>query len=266
MDFTQAISDMRNTPSEEHNKEFSTLFKLMVDENQQVYTTARALPKGYAIDTVVHDGNTYVILYSEAEKVNKPNGSATCKIGLSNLIDSCYANPHIMGIAIDPDDNPVYIQRRELQYMSGKEDPRLADRDWGTGIPQYSESDLMVAEEAKDYAMSIVASKGLEPQGYELLETNNSITTFPDFVVRKDGKMYFVAVDVALAPEMPRLNKALVPQYIEAAQPYNAGILYAPVTFASADELRAQARLALIGDDYIGNFLGFMEIYNQEEQ
>ena len=256
---------MRSNPGEENNKIFADFFRQMVDDNTQVYTTAKASNGGYAIDTAEHTGNVYVTMYSDSGKVKKPEGSSICTIGLSNLIDSCYANPHIMGIVINPDEDPVYMQRKDLQFISGKEDPRLADRDWGEGIPEYTDADIMVAEEAIDFGMEIVAQYGLAPQGYELLESNNGLTAFPNFVVRKDGKLYFVAVDVALAPKIPKLDKEIVPKLLEIANEYDASILYAPVTFASADEERAQKGIALVGDQFIGKFLGFMEIYKEEQ-
>ena len=266
MTLTEAIANMRAMPNQGNNKIFADFFRNMVDDNTQVYTTAKAINGGYAIDTAEHAGSVYVTMYSDSSKVEKPEGSSTCTIGICNLIDSCYANPHIMGIVINPNEDPVYMQRKDLQILSGKEDPRLADRDWGTGIPEYTDSDLMVAEEALDFAMEIVAEYGLEPQGYELIESNNGLTAFPNFVVRKDGKMYFVSVDVKLAPDIPTLKKEIIPKLIEAAEPYDAGILYAPVSFASADEERAKAGLALVGDEFIGKFLGFMEIYKEDNQ
>ena len=265
MNLSELILNMRSSPTPENNKAFADFFRSMVDDNTQVYTTAKAANGGYAIDTAEHTGNVYVVMFSDSGKVEKKEGSSTCTIGISNLIDSCYANPHIMGIVINPNDNPVYMQRKDLQVLSGKEDPRLVSRDWGAGIPEYSENDLMVAEEAIDFAMEIVAAYGLEKEGYELIEANNGLTAFPNFVVKKNGKMYFVSVDVALAPKMPKLSKDLIPKLIEVAEPYDAGILYAPVSFASADEERAKAGLALVGDEFIGNFLGFMEIYKDDK-
>lgn len=266
MTLTESIQNMRKMPSQENNKVFADFFRGMVDDNTQVYTTAKAANGGYSIDTAEHSGNVYVIMYSDSGKVRKPEGSSMCTIGISNLIDSCYANPHIMGIVINPDEDPVYMQRKDLQILSGKEDPRLADRDWGVGIPEYTDADLMVAEEAIDFAMEVVAAYGLQPQGYELIESNNGLTAFPNFVVKKDNKLYFVSVDVTLAPNVPKLNKDIVPKLIEIAEPYGADILYAPVSFASADEERSKAGLALVGDQYIGNFLGFMEIYKDEKE
>lgn len=261
MNLTEAINAMRALPNQENSKAFADLFRSMTEDNVQVYTTAAKSGTGYAIDTVEHIGNVYCIMYSERMKLHSKQGSYTCTIGLSNLIDSAYSNPHIAGIAINPYEDPIYIQRKDLQILSGKEDPRLKKRDWGTGIPDYTEADIMVAEEALDFAMEIVAEYGLAPGKFNLLESNNGLTSFPNFVAEKNGTYYFIAVDVAVAPNVPKINDEAVPKLIEVAKENgNAKILYAPVSIASTDEARMEKGLALSGDSFIGSFLGFIEI------
>ena len=261
MNLTEAIDAMRGAPSPDNSKAFADLFRKMTEDNVQVYTTAAKSGSGYAIDTIEHAGNVFCIMYSERGKLRPKQGSSTCTIGVSNLIDSAYSNPHIAGVAINPYDYPVYIQRKDLQMLSGKEDPRLKKRDWGEGIPEYTETDIMVAEEALDFAMEIVAEYGLAPEKFNLLESNNGLTTFPNFVAEKNGRYYFIAVDVAVAPNVPRINDEAVPKLIEIAKRNgNARILYAPVSIASADSERMQKGLALAGDTFIGSFLGFIEV------
>jgi len=261
MNLTELIKKMHESPNAENNKAFADFFRQMVGNNDQVYTAVKQQASGYSIDTCEHTGNVYVIMFSDSSMAQTKDGSKYATIGLSNLIDSCYANPHIMGIVINPyDSHPVYMQRKDLQILSGKLDPRLADRDWGKGIPEYTENDLMVAEEAVDFAMEVVAQYGLEPEGFELVESNNGLTAFPNFVVTKNKELYFVAVDVSLAPKMPKLNPDAKKEMVRLAKEHNAKCLYAPVSFASADEERAAASLALVGDGYIGNFLGFIPL------
>lgn len=252
---------MHETHTQENSKEFADIFRELAESNAQVYTSAKPSGKGYAIDTAEHTGNFYCIMYSDSSMLEKRAGSKPCTIGLSNLIDACYANPHLAGIVINPGANyPVFIQRKDLQIISGKPDPRASERNWGKGIPQYTEKDLMVAEEGIEFAMEIVAKYGLAEENYEVLETNNGLTAFPNFVCSKDGQLYFVAVDAALAPKMPSLRPETVPELIRIAGESNAKVLYAPVSFGSSDPERMQAGLALVGDEYIGNFAGFLPL------
>lgn len=261
MNLTELIKNMHETPSAENSKAFTDQLKAMVDDNTQIYTAVKKQGEAYAIDTVEHVGNVYVIMFSDSGMAKTKDGSKYATIGVADLIKSCYKNPHIMGIAINPyDSKPIFMQRKDIQVMSGIEDPRLAKRDWGTGIPQYTKADLMVAEEGIDFAMEVVAAYGLEPEGYELVESNNGLTAFPNFVVTKNKKMYFVAVDAALAPNVPKLEKEVKDKMVQIGQQQGATVLYAPVSFASADEERAAASLALVGDEYIGQFMGFVEL------
>lgn len=261
MNLTETIKKMQDEPEQANNKAFADFFRSMVDGNVQVFTSAKPSGTGYAIDTAEHTGNVYCIMYSDSSMVAGKNGSKVCTIGLSNLIDSAYANPHIAGIAINPgSERPVYIQRKDLQIISGKQDPRLKSRDWGKGIPEYSEADIMVAEEAIEFAMEIVAQHGIAPEGYSIIETNNGLTAFPNFVCMKDTQLFFIAVDVAVAPRLPSLKPDVVPKMLKIADENHAKVLYAPVSFGSADPERMQAGLALSGDEFIGNFAGFIPL------
>lgn len=258
---TELLKNMKEVPSPENSKAFTDAIKEMTEDNTQVYTAVKQQGNGYAIDTAEHAGNVYVCMFSDSGMAKTKDGSKYATIGLKDLIKSSYANPHIMGIVINPyDTNPVFLQRKDLAIASGMEDPRMAKRDWGKGIPEYTESDRMVAEEGIDFAMEIVAEYGLQPEGYELVESNNGLTAFPNFVVTKDKKLYFVAVDAALAPNVPKLDPEVKEKLIQIGKEHGATVLYAPVSFSSADVERAAASLALVGDEYIGQFMGFIEL------
>lgn len=261
MNLTELISALHASPVPENSKAFADFFRAMVENNDQVYTAVKAAGSGYAIDTCEHAGSFYVTMFSDSGNAQAANGSRLATIGLSNLIDSCYANPHILGIAINPSDShPVFIQRKDLQVLSGKPDPRQAERSWGEGIPEYTEADLMVAEEAVDFAMEIVARDGLGPNGFELIESNSGLTAFPNFVVSRNGQLYFIAVDVSLAPNVPKLRPDVKDKIIAISNEQNAKCYYAPVSFSSVDGERAAAGLALVGDSFVGNFPGFVEL------
>ena len=261
MNLTELIINMREDHSPENNKAFADYFRSLTDDNSQVYTTVKRYGTGFAIDTAEHTGSNYCIMYSDASKVEKREGSSTGTIGLSNLIDCVYSNPHIAGLVINPNSDPVYMKRADLEIMSGKEDPRLKKVDWGKGIPEYKESDLLVAEEGMEFAMGVAARDGLEPGGYQILEANSGLAVFPNFVCMKEAQLYFVSVDCCLAPNVPHLDKQAVPEMLEIAAEHNAKVLYAPVSFGSADPERLQARLALYGDEFIGTLMGMLEVY-----
>ena len=261
MNLTELIKSVHEAPNAENNKAFADFFRAMVEDNSQVYTAVKPQGSGYVIDTAEHAGNIYVIMFSDSGMAATKDGSRQATIGLSNLIDSCYSNPHIRGIAINPyDRRPVFIQRRDLQFISGKEDPRQAERSWGEGIPEYSQADLMTAEEAVEFAMEIVAQYGLAAEGYNVIESSNGVTAFPNFAAVKNGQLYFVSVCVALAPAMPSLKPGLKEKLLSICAQNNAKLLYAPVSFASKDPERAGAGLALVGDEFMSTFPGFVEL------
>lgn len=257
---TEIISRVHAEKGERYSKLFAERIRAFTEDNSPVYTCAKRQGNGFTIDTASHAGNTYCVMFSDSSLPRSKDGSSVCTIGLSDLINSAYANPHIAGIVVNPYNEPVFVQRKDLQLLTGKPDPRQQPRDWGEGIPDYTESDLMVASEALEFAMELVASRGLQTEGYSVMESNNGVGTFPNFVAMKDGHTYFIAVDVAVAPNMPRFNPEIVPKLLEIAAPYKATVLYAPVTFASADSKRMEASIALCGDSFVGNFSGFLPL------
>lgn len=261
MDFEEALERLNDTGNETGNKAFAEFFSSLVESNGLVYTAAKPAGRELAIDTVTHAGNVFCVMYSEKNKAIALNNSRVCRIGLSNLIDCCYSTPHIAGIAINPDsDKPVFILRKDLQVISGKPDPRLQSRDWGPGIPDYNESDVMTAEEAFDFAMEIVAKYGLEEGRFKVLETSSALTEFPNFVCRKDDSLFFIMVGVAVAPHIPFIKPEIVPELLKIAKKDDAKVLYAPVSIGSSDPERMKAGIVLCGDAFISNFTGFIAL------
>ena len=78
---------------------------------------------------------------------------------------------------------------------------------WGEGIPEYKEEDLMTERELLDFAMRNVQIFELDKNGYEIISANSQTGVYPNFVVKKDNKLFFILVKVDIAPNMPKLTK-----------------------------------------------------------
>ena len=261
MNLNESLESMIFQPGDENYKAFAGLFRQMTEDNTKVYTTCRPSGTGYGIDTVPHAGSNYCVMYSDRSTVKKREGSSLCMIGLSDLINSVYSNPHVAGVVIDPEDTqPVFISRRDLQPLSGKPDPRLEKRDWGEGIPEYTPADLLSAEEAMSMAMTVTADSALSPDGFTVSEANSSITSFPNFIAEKNGQLYYISVGVAAAPNVPRLDPDMIAKLRAIAAENSARLLYAPVAIAPADPQRMQKGLLLVGDEFIINFAGLLDL------
>ena len=134
------------------------------------------------------------------------------------------------------------------------------DNKWGEGIPDYKEEDIMTKEELLDFAMQNVKTFEFDRNGYEIVSANNSIKVYPNFVVKKNGKLFFVLVKVDIAPNMPELTNEDKKIMIEQAKKFNAIPMFAPVGLGAADPERFEKSLALRGDAFYCNYVGLKEI------
>ena len=134
------------------------------------------------------------------------------------------------------------------------------EKDWGFGIPNYTREDIMTSSELLNFAMQIVFDYELKPSGYEIVASNDDINKTPNFIVKKDGQLFFIVVKAAIAPDMPTLNDD-EKRYIKTnANKYDAKVFFAPVGFASTDADRFSKGLALRGDGFYSNYCGLEEI------
>ena len=131
---------------------------------------------------------------------------------------------------------------------------------WRSGIPVYTQDDIMSEAELLDFAMKIVNEYEIMKNDFELIAANNNIDAVPNFVVKKDNELCFFIVKAAIAPNMPTLDDLQKEQYKYHAAKFNAKCYFAPVGFGSTDVERFDAGLALREDDYYTNYIGLKEL------
>lgn len=132
-------------------------------------------------------------------------------------------------------------------------------KDWGLGIPQYNQNDLMTKEEIHDFALRILFNF-IHKDNYEILNLNSEYGFNPSFVCKKDDILYAFIVKANIAPIHPTLSSSEKKQIIEFCQRKEMTPIFCPVSFGSTDSLRFDNSIALVGDAYYCNFKGFEEI------
>lgn len=134
-------------------------------------------------------------------------------------------------------------------------------KDWGDGIPCYTEADIMTEEELLKFAMDIVAKYEFYGKGYDLVDWTSVPNVFPNVVLRKDGGLVFVVVKVAVAPNHATLSNFWKNAYAQKAKKdYGAKCFFAPVDIGACDAERFDAGLALRGDAFYANYKGLEEL------
>lgn len=204
-------------------------------------------------------GKKYIAIYSSEKSIKVAEDMIF--IDINNIIDALFGDGNLSGVVIDMDDNPVYIERGQINSYSSRKDPRLVEKNWGKGIPKYSANDLKTNEELHDFAMYILDDV-LEKQGYVVYERNNFSSWFVNYIVGKESKLYFIAVESGIAPIIPKLSVGKQEKLIIAAKENKAIPLFASVSFGSIDDQRFNKGLALCGDGFYTRFTGLEEVPN----
>jgi len=261
MTLSQAKKAMLDDGTEESAQAFSAAFADAVGQKTPVLVPVHSVEGGFSIELNSHCGELFAVIFTEREKaVVRPVDGKLITTDINSVIDTVYKNPRLAGIAVDPQNEPVYISRKQIDALTVRRDPRLQERDWGEGIPKsYRQSDLLCIEELTDLAMDIVLQYCVN-HGYGVFERHSSPVYIPNLIVEKDGVTYYAVVEAGLAPDIPTLHPEKLKALHSYAEKLNAKCLYAPVGLGSADKERFAERLALCGDRYIVNFGGFQNV------
>ena len=204
-------------------------------------------------------GGHYIAIYSSLRNRVTGDSKDVITTDINKFIDALYENPRLLGIVVDPSKDPFIINRKAIHFLTDRKDPRLVQKDWGKGIPNYTENDLMVPEELLDFGMQVVEDYFLKDSGFTILETNYGIETFPNFALQKNGQIFLLAVEVAVG-ERPICSLRNKDFYLASCKRFNARCLYAPIGLVPIDKERAANKLALYGDGYNIIFSGVEEL------
>lgn len=130
---------------------------------------------------------------------------------------------------------------------------------WGSGIPKYSNDDLMNSDDVYLFSMQIIGDY-LKQNKYEILFAERRTGVFPSFIAKKDSKEIAILVEGVVVPKKAKLllsNKYMMNSYSkkEKIDSYFAG-----VGIGSADSERFDKGLALKEDGYYVDFKGLEKV------
>ena len=252
MTLIEAKDKMISNPTEENGKAFGEALAEAVRGGEMLYMPSggEAGDEGFQLEIRELRGNYFAVAFTDEEKAKNYQSKGYVKADINTLIDAVYSNPAITGIALDISEAPVFITRKQLTQMTDRKDPRLEIRNWGEGIPEYDEADLMVPQEVQDFAVEVVLNTVMGPEGYNIYEVNTGLGFAPNIVAEKDGKICLVMVDGAVYPAEPVLEDDRKEQFAGYCAASEFKALYAPVVIGACDKERFEKGLALIGDAF----------------
>lgn len=133
--------------------------------------------------------------------------------------------------------------------------------DWGKGIPNYSQNDLMSKREMLDFAILTILDCEVRRGDYSIISYNNSLTVYPNIILEKDGQKYAVWVKASEVHNMEEITEYEKNQMRNFVSKFHDFIpLFTAVGIGAADHERFDKMLTLLGDEYYVNYVGFENV------
>lgn len=136
-------------------------------------------------------------------------------------------------------------------------------KDWGQGIPNYTEDDVLKGVELHAFCTNVVA-ESMQDEGYTIegVVLEHAPT---QVIANKDGIRYAVIVAGGIFPQEGRVSLAMKKQFASFCQKQGIVPMFASVGLMSQDAQRAYARLALKYDGYRIRYTGAVDLSNIHE-
>ena len=260
MNLAEAKRTLTAAPALKTNKAFGDALAAAVKNGEWIAAPVIPDERGNRFVIQTNQGLPYVVLFTEEEHYHFEKGMSLMMTDINKIIDSIYESPYLGGFVLDPYTSPLFITREQLSDCICLQYPRRTQRDWGKGIPEYSQTDLMTAHEVQQFVLQIARSFGLIPGGFEVIESTLDPQEAFSFAARKDGQLFFVLVTSSVAPQKASLSPLKKRQLLAFAQKHNAKAIYIPVGIGACDSERFAAGLALVGDAYYSDYHGMYEV------
>lgn len=263
LEVKRCIQALKASSNENNLFAFADAFRHCVEDKEWVAMLGQAEgEKGFCIDYRIRNGNPYAAWYTDPKEIkSKPHAGFSLLItDINKLIDPIFSNKDFKGMIINPDTDCLCLEKGFIlklllhaQYECQKK-AGSPQRDWGFGIPQYTEKDVMTEADFLNFALHVVIDYGANKNGYSVESVNDNPHVCPNLILSKDDQLVFVSVYGYCAEEEPPINEMMKTRLLTLGQKYHADCYYAPVGFRSNDPIRFNECLALKGDGFYVKF------------
>ena len=263
-DLFLAIDKVKKSQGPAAMAELSHVLKSYIDEGTWVPMPITEDSKGYQLRIAEARGQGYAVMYSDHSEVRAPGDIAVTDI--NKLLEPVFANKEIAGIIIDPETSGLCLDKCFLLkcilhgYLPQTHYRKPCQRDWGVGIPKYSQADLMSEGEMLNFAMEILLGNEKAFASMTPISACDHLSAIPNLIFEDNGRFVFVVVRGYCAENEPELSvdvRNLLASYHER---FGATCYYAPVGFRSTDSKRFGACLALNGDGFYAKYTGLTKV------
>ncbi len=266
-ELTLAIEKLASNPSVENQEHFAKILNHYVESGAWVYMPTCQDENGFRLHIVESREKHYATMYSDCDNVKKETGLDTLQTDINKIIDPVFDNSNIDGIAINPYTNGLFLDKAFLlkclihaKYPTQK-NVGSPPRNWGEGIPRYTEQDLMSKGELQNFSLHTVLDNDEDIQNsFDFVSANDNPDAIPNLILSSNNRFAFVFVKGYTTIIEPILSEYEKQTLLKLSQKYHADCFYAPVGFLSADPARFEAELALKGDAFYCKYLGLQKV------
>ena len=266
-ELTLAIEKLSSTPSVENQERFAKILRNYVEDGTWVFMPTRQDKNGFKIHIVESRGKHYATMYSDFDNVKKETGFDTLQADINKIIEPVFENIDLDGIAINPYTNGLFLDKAFLlkclihaKYPTQK-NAGSPPRNWGEGIPRYTEQDLMCKGELQNFSLHTVLDNDKDIQSsFDFVSANDNPDVIPNLILSYNDKFAFVFVKGYTTITEPILSEYEKQTLLDLSKKYHADCFYAPVGFLSTDPARFEAELALKGDAFYCKYLGLQKV------
>lgn len=131
---------------------------------------------------------------------------------------------------------------------------------WGPGIPQYKKEDILEGEELIKFGMDILWQNEFANNNHKVIEATSKPGIIPNVVCEIGGKLSFIVVKVAVAPDEAVMSVEEKKHMISHAAKFKADCYFAPIGIGAMDPARFDAGLALKNDGYYIKYNGLEKV------
>lgn len=260
-----ALDTFKKDQSPVGMERFAIMLRKFADASEWVHIGGENDEHGFRVNLISSRGKMFAAMYTDASEI-RASAKSVMLTDINKLFEVVFHNDGISGVIIDPDTTSLCLEKGFLLKCllhSGYPKQKTAgspQRNWGEGIPQYRESDVMSKGELLNFAMHTVLDNDHDIAAYQFVSACDHLDAVPNLIFEADDHFVFVAVNGYCAMEEPSLDKEKRLQLLALGKKYNASCYYAPAGFGSTDPERFAACLALRGDGFYCKYLGLQLI------
>ena len=266
-EFTIAIECLASNPSVANQKNFAKSLVSYVENNRWVPMPICEDENGYKFKIIHSRGKRYAALCSDNTHVKKDADFSIAITDINKLIEPVFQNEDVDGIVINPYTTCLCLDKEYLlrcllhakypeQNNSG-----CPPKNWGEGIPHYTQSDLMTDGEIQNFSLHVVLDNDESIQNkFSFVSACDYPTAIPSIILQSEKGFAFVYVKGYTSMAEPSLTEEEKEILLSLGQKYNAETYYATVGFLSTDPAIFAAELALKGDGFYCKYEGLKKI------